>query len=125
MNRFVMATAVGVGVGLGMSMGLAVPARADGYWAAIAYSGTANSVHTSYGRQTQAQAEQDALRQCSAKYGNDCVILASSANCVAVTFDGSGMQGGTGTTAQAAINDALARSASGATVKDSTCSTDP
>jgi hypothetical protein len=123
MNRFVLATAVGVGVGVGLSMGLAVPAYAAEDWAAIAYSASADYSYTSYGPQTQSEAEQNALQKCSVK-GNDCKIIASSANCVALTDDGKSVHGGTGTTVQAAVNDALARSGSGATVRASKCSTD-
>jgi hypothetical protein len=119
MNRFVLAAAVGVG----LSMGLAVPAHAAGNWAAIAYSAHADYSYTSYGSQTKAEAEQDALQKCSAK-GNDCQIVASSANCVALTDDGKSVHGGTGITAQAAVNDALARSGSGTNVRSSKCSTD-
>ena len=121
MNRFVLATAAAVG--LGLSTGVAVPAHAAANWAAVAYSASADYSYTSYGPETQSEAEQDALQKCSAK-GNDCKILASSANCVALTDDGKSVHGGTGTTAQAAINDALARSGSGATVRASKCSTD-
>ena len=119
MNRFVLAAAVGVG----LSMGLAVPAHAVSNWAAIAYSASADYSYTSYGQQTQEEAEQDALQKCGVK-GNDCKILASSANCVALTDDGKSVHGGTGTTSQAAVNDALARSGAGATVRASKCSTD-
>jgi Domain of unknown function (DUF4189) len=119
MNRFVVAAAVGVG----LSTGLAVPAHAADNWASIAYSVSADYSYTSYGQQTKSAAEQDALQKCSAK-GNDCTILASSANCVAMTDDGKSVHGGTGTTAQEAINDALGRSGSGATVRSTKCSTD-
>jgi hypothetical protein len=119
MNRFRIAAAVGVG----LSMGLAVPAHATGYWAAIAYSVHADYSYTSYGQQTQAAAEQDAIQHCSAK-ANDCNIIASSANCVALTDDGKSVHGGTGTSTQAAVNDALSRSGSGSTVRASSCSTD-
>ncbi|OBF85579.1 hypothetical protein A5791_22455 [Mycobacterium sp. 852002-51163_SCH5372311] len=120
MKRFVLAAAVGAG----LSVGLACPANAAGNWAAIAYSPTADYSYTSYGPQSQSEAEQDALKNCSAK-GNDCKILASSANCVALTDDGKSVHGGSGTTAQEAVNDALARSGSGAKVRASKCSTDP
>jgi hypothetical protein len=119
MNRFVLAAAVAVGLGTG----LAVPAHAAGNWAAIAYSPSADYSYTSYGPQSQAEAEKDALQNCSLK-GNDCKIAASSANCVALTDDGKSVHGGTGTTAQAAVNDALARSGSGAKVRANKCSTD-
>ena len=119
MNRFVLAAAVGVG----LSIGLAVPVHAASNWAAIAYSVHEDYSYTSYGQQTQAQAEQDALQHCSAK-GNDCQIIASSADCVALTDDGKSVHGGTGTTAQAAVNDALARSGGGAKVRATKCSTD-
>jgi hypothetical protein len=119
MNRFVLAAAVGVG----LSVGLAAPANAADNWAAIAYSPKADFSYTSYGPETQAQAEKDALQQCSAK-GPDCTILASSANCVALTDDGKAVHGGSGTTAQEALNDALARSGAGAHLRSSKCSTD-
>ena len=119
MNRFVLAAAVGIG----LSMGLAGPAHAADYWAAIAYSAHADYSYTSYGPETKAAAEQDALQNCSAK-GNDCTIIASSANCVALTDDGGSVHGGTGTTVQEAVNDALSRSGSGAKVRNSKCSTD-
>jgi len=119
MNRFVLAAAVGIG----LSMGLAVPAHAADNWAAIAYSTSADYSYTSYGQLTQTEAEQDALQKCAPK-GNDCEIVASSANCVALTDDGKAVHGGAGITAQAAINDALSRSGTGATVRSSKCSTD-
>jgi hypothetical protein len=120
MKRFVLAAAVGVG----LSVGLAVPANAADNWAAIAYSPKADFSATSYGPESQAQAEKDALQQCSTK-GADCQIIASSANCVALTDDGGSVHGGSGATAQEAMNDALARSGSGAKVRSSKCSTDP
>lgn len=119
MNRSVLTAVVGVG----LSIGLAVPAHAAGNWAAIAYSPSADYSYTSYGPETQAEAEKDALQNCSAK-GNDCKILASSANCVALTDDGKAVHGGSGTTAQEAVNDALSRSGTGAKVRASKCSTD-
>ncbi|HEY7051193.1 MAG TPA: DUF4189 domain-containing protein [Mycobacterium sp.] len=121
MNRLALAAAA---AGVGLSVGWAVPAHAAGTWAAIAYSASSDYWHIAWGPATESAAEQRAIQGCSDR-GNDCQIVASSPNCVALADDGSSVHGGVGTTQQAAANDALSRSGAGAHIEVAKCSTDP
>src|SRR5205807_1871903 len=80
MKRMVLAAAVGVGV----SIGFAGPAHAADHWVAIAWSASKDVSNTSYGPESQADAERQALQQCS-QQASDCQIMASSADCIALT----------------------------------------
>ena len=122
MNRFVLTAAASVG----LSVGLAAPAPAAGTWAAIANSPSTQHYSAAWGPLTKNQAEQKAVRQCNAdSHVTDCLVVASSADCVAVARNTSGSWFGVGPTAQAAEANAQSRSAGGVTDQMHWCSTEP
>jgi|ERR1700757_5179661 Domain of unknown function (DUF4189) len=122
MNRFVLTAAASVG----LSVGLAAPAPAAGTWAAIASSPSKHNYSAFWGPGTKNQAEQKAVQRCNADSKvTDCLVVASSADCVAVARELSGSHFGVGPNAQAAEANAQSRSAGGATDLQSWCSTDP
>jgi hypothetical protein len=123
MNRFVLTAAASVG----LSVGLAAPAPAAGTWAAIANSPSKQQYWAAFGPLTKNQAEQKAVQRCNAGYHvTDCLVVASSADCVAVSTDSSGSHFfGVGATAEAAEANAQSRSAGGATDQMHWCSTEP
>ena len=121
MNRFVLTAAASVG----LSVGLAAPAPAAGTWAAIANSPSKHYYSAAWGPLTKNQAEQKAVQRCNADYHvTDCLVVASSADCVAAATDSSGSHFGVGSTAEAAEANAQSRSAGGATDQMHWCSTD-
>jgi hypothetical protein len=122
MNRFVLTAAASVG----LSVGLAAPAPAAGTWAAIASSPSKHNWSAAWGPLTKNQAEQKAVQKCNADaHVTDCLVVASSAGCVAAARGISISSFGVGSTAQEAEANAQSRSAGGPTDLMSYCSTDP
>ena len=103
---------VGVGIGLlALGIDLAGPAAADSGWATLAASPSTGDANFAWGPNGQQTAESDALSRCAAKKHSDCVIVASSAQCVALATSPSNTLaygGGTGATVEAASNAAVA-----------------
>lgn len=107
--------AVTVGGGLlALGIGLAGPAVADNDWAAAAESPSAGNGHIAWGPLGKQQIEANALSGCAGapNYATDCVIIASSAQCVAIatspSHDDVAYAGGSGPTVEAASRAAIA-----------------
>jgi hypothetical protein len=102
------------GVLLALGTGLAGPAAADNDWAAAAESPTAGNGHIAWGPLGKQQIEANALGGCAGapNYATDCVIIASSAQCVAIatspSHDDVAYAGGSGPTVEAASRAAIA-----------------
>ena len=106
------AFAVGVGV-LALGTGVAGPAVADNGWAAAAGSPSTGVGAFGWGPVGQKAAEAKAIHACAGAQGNpkDCVIIASSPQCVAIAETPSNdlaYAGGSGATAEAASKAAVA-----------------
>ena len=92
----------------------AAPARADNGWVAVAKSPFRESLDWAGGpNRTQYDTEAEALQHCAVlQRANDCSLLASSPNCVAVAWDAAQplnrAYGAVGDTPSAALNAAVA-----------------
>jgi hypothetical protein len=101
--------AVGVGV-LALGLGLAGPAAADDGGAAVVQSPSTGDGYFEWGYNGQQTAESDALSDCAKEKHTDCVIAASSPQCVAVATSPSNplaYAGGSGATADTASSVAV------------------
>ncbi|MBW0015995.1 MAG: DUF4189 domain-containing protein [Mycobacterium sp.] len=107
---------------------LAIPvAHADDSWIALAYSPSKGTTTIVSGRPSQADAESDAVSHCNSHAGvTDCVMAASSTNCVSIATDPNPSNnavyaGGHGSTLAAADADAMSHARSGWTIESHKC----
>jgi hypothetical protein len=103
-----------MGATVGWSVLFANPAQADVGWVAVAKSPSRESLDWAAGPgRTQVDTEAQALQNCTRlQRANDCSVLASGPNCVAVAWDGAEplnhAYGAVGDTPAEAINAAVA-----------------
>ena len=100
----------------------APPARADGYFAAVAFSPSSNDKYFNVRASSRSSAEQDAMQSCS-KDHNDCVLVGSTDRCLALAVSGSQYKVGFGDTASEAQAAALGK-LPGGTVSNGHCASD-
>jgi hypothetical protein len=122
---------------LALGIGLAGPAVADNDWAAAA--GGPSGTNMSWGPYGQQKVESNALTDCDPAdagggFASNCVIIASSPQCVAIANSPSSNSpaGGSGKTAEDAANSAVAslkkkgfKDAQSVVGRDTACATDP
>lgn len=106
---------------------MAPVAHADESWIAIGYSPSKGSTLIAPHRSSQAEAEGDAVALCNSRNNvNDCVMAASSTNCVSIATDPSPSNnsvyaGGHGATLAEADADAMSDARPGWTIESHSC----
>lgn len=121
---------VGIVAGAAIAGGVWAPlAQADGGWVAAASSPSHESSEKVWGV-NQADAESRALAQCAVlERADDCVLLASGPDCVAIAWDGdqpiNHAHGASGGGRDVVIQGAMAAAGPGANDPSSRCTWDP